>query len=323
MMNQAFKNTLKTEYIVLLHILAGFAIGMAAQSMILIPSAIPFAVVLILLLRFLDEKAELLSWAGFTIWLGSTYLTIGTTSEYILFFVYIGLAALGIFKSPYFLAIAWLLHPLWDFMPRELPQILVDLPIACILFDVPIGLYILWGAKKKRWKTFGDTNTNQTWYSLDKPTLLTIGKALYVVLLLVLVSFVVLTSATSGLVIWLAFPLAMLLIFAYRILGSDAELIAWATFTGWLGMTYAHTGGILDAIMFFIYVGLAALGVFKSPLFLVAAWLLLVVWNFVPHHLPHEYHNLPIAITIFTIPIAIYLIWAFRQNRWKSNQVKE
>ncbi|MBP7689753.1 MAG: hypothetical protein KA765_17680, partial [Thermoflexales bacterium] len=55
------------------------------------------------------------------------------------------------FKSPYFLALAWLFHPVWDFVPRDLPPQLLDLPLACLLYDIPIGLYLLWGARRNRW----------------------------------------------------------------------------------------------------------------------------------------------------------------------------
>lgn len=142
-------------YILLLLYLAGFGIGSAAREEMLIPVALPFAVILVLAVRFLGEKAELAGWAVFTVWLGSTYLQTGKTIETIIFFVYIGIALLGAFQSPYFLAFAWLFHPVWDFIPRELPDLLKDLPTACIMFDIPIGLYILWFTRKNRWNPFG------------------------------------------------------------------------------------------------------------------------------------------------------------------------
>ncbi len=144
-----------TVYILVLLYLAGFGIGSAAREDMLIQIAFPFAVILILGVRVLGERFELAGWAVFTVWLGSTYLQTGQTIETIIFVVYIGIALLGAFKSPYFLAFAWLFHPVWDFVPRELPDLLKDLPTACIMFDIPIGLYILWFTRKDRWMPFG------------------------------------------------------------------------------------------------------------------------------------------------------------------------
>ena len=144
-----------TIYILVLLYLAGFGIGSAAREDMLIQIALPFAVVLILGVRVLGKRSELAGWAVFTVWLGSTYLQTGQTLETIIFVVYICVALLGAFKSPYFLAFAWLFHPAWDFIPRELPDLLKDLPTACIMFDIPIGLYIFWFTWKNRWLPFG------------------------------------------------------------------------------------------------------------------------------------------------------------------------
>ena len=145
------KTIASTVYILFLIMLTGSAVGAAAKAGYLIPAAVPFALVLILILRFMNPKLQRIAWAAFTVWLGSTYVQLGNLIEYGLFFAYIALALLGIFKSPYFLVAAWLLHPVWDFIPRELPELYVDLPMACILFDIPIGLYLLWASRIKRW----------------------------------------------------------------------------------------------------------------------------------------------------------------------------
>jgi hypothetical protein len=144
-------------YILALIYVAGLGIERAANDKMLIPFAFPAALVLLLAVRAFGPKAELAGWSVFTVWLGSTYLfssdTI-TTVEVIAFIAYLSFGLLGAFKSPYFLAFAWLFHPVWDFLPRVLPDLLKDLPTACILFDLPIGLYILWFAYQKRWTVF-------------------------------------------------------------------------------------------------------------------------------------------------------------------------
>ena len=117
------KTIASTVYILFLIMLTGSAIGAAAKAGYLIPTAVPFALVLILILRFMNPKLERIALAAFTVWLGSTYVQLGNPIEYRLFFAYIALALLGVFKSPYFFVAAWIFHPVWDFIPRELPEL--------------------------------------------------------------------------------------------------------------------------------------------------------------------------------------------------------
>ena len=316
-MDQSFKSALKAVYIVFVLVMASYAIGLAAEGNMLIPAAIPFAAGIILLVRFLGSKPELLAWAGFTVWLGSTYIASGTWLEYVLFATYVILAALGIFKSPYFLAIAWLFHPAWDFIPRELPEPYQDLPMACVLFDTPIGLYLLGFTWAQRWRSFGEVASSGAWYSFkDTSALAQVGKSIYVAMLLILVSFAAALSVESGLLVRAALPCAILLILGLRLVGNRAELIAWAIFTGWLGMTYAHTGGAMAIAVFFVSVIIAALGVFKSPYYLAFAWLASIPWNFMPHDLPEAYSQLPVALTLFALPVALYFFWTSKQSYW-------
>ena len=304
------KNTALTVYIVFLIIAAGFGVGAATQAGVLIQAAVPFALALILIMRFMGVKPELIAWAAFTVGLlGGTYLQTGEPIEYIMFFVYILLSALGILKSPYFLALAWLFHPVWDFIPRDLPQQLHDLPLACALFDTPIGLYLFWGAWKKRWVPFGEDTSN-------KIVLLRIAKTLFIGFLMIAASYATVSAAGSGTLIWMALPMAVVIIFGFRFMGIQPELIAWAVFTGWLGMTYAHTGDMLDALVFFIYVALSALGVFRSPYYLAAAWLLFIPWSFLPHELTKMHPDFAIACVIYCLPIGLYLFWGSRIKRW-------
>ena len=130
---------------------SGAGVGAAARSGRLIPVAFPFALALILVLRRFGAPAERWGWAAFTLWLGSTYLATGGSRETVALAAY-GLAGvLGAVWSPYILAAAWLLHPVWDFVPRTLPVLLTDLPTACLLFDIPIGAYLAWEGYRGRW----------------------------------------------------------------------------------------------------------------------------------------------------------------------------
>jgi ABC transporter len=89
-------------------------------------------------LRRIGANGEQLAWAAFSVWPGSTYLQTNAPLEYALLLLYTLLAVLGIFKAPYLLAMAWLFHPVWNFLPRDLPPDLSDSPLACVLFDIPI-----------------------------------------------------------------------------------------------------------------------------------------------------------------------------------------
>lgn len=314
----SLKNTFTTVYVVFLIIIAGFIIGSAAQYNLLIQVALPFAITLVLGLRFLSPKAELIAWAAFTVWLGSTYLQTGSFIEVVAFFFYAVFAAMGIFISPYYLAIGWLLHPIWDFVPRQLPNMLLDLPTACILFDIPIGLYVLVGAWKKRWTVFNQNLEQPSTKIHSKQAIKQTATAIYILILLVALSYIPSVLINLNVLTWASVPLSIVLILALRLIGSRAELIAWAVFTGWIGMTYAHTGGLIEALAFFVYVALSGLGVFSSSYFLATAWLIFIPWNFLPHELPSVYKDLPLACILFSIPIVIYLLWGARSRQWNA-----
>lgn len=113
-------------------------------------------------------------------------------------------------------------------------------------------------------------------------------------------------------------PLALALMAALYFLGAKAELLAWAGITGWAGMTYAHTGGLLEAIGFFIFLAIAALGVFQAPWYLALTWLLFIPWNFVPHKLPEAFAAFPLAYAFFNLLVALYLGWGAKTKRWLS-----
>lgn len=305
------KNTALTVYIVFLIIAASFGVGAATNAGVLIQAAVPFALVLIVIMYFMGVKAELISWTAFTVGLlAGTYLQTGSPIEYLMFFVYILLSALGIFKSPYFLALAWLFHPVWDALPRDLPAQMKDLPIACALFDTPIGLYLLWGAWKKRWVLFGQDNSN-------KAALIRSAKTIFIGVLIMAVSGAIVAAIDSGYLNWVALAASVVIIVGFRFMGQTAELMAWAVLTGWLGMTYAHTGGMADALFFFIYVVISALGVFKSPYYLGVAWLVFIPYSFLPHHLNHMSPGFALATVFYCLPAGLYLLWGAWEKRWQ------
>lgn len=146
-----------------------------------------------------------------------------------------------------------------------------------------------------------------------RPTVIT----LLIVFCVVITGYGVGAAAHAGVLLWSALPFAAALITALRLFGPDAEEIAWAAFTGWLGMTYAHTGGAVEVVVFFAYVALAALGIFRSSWFLGGAWAAHIAWDFVPRALPPHWEDLPTACMLFDGLIALYLLWGAQRRRWR------
>ena len=154
-------------YILVLICVFAFGLLNAVNNQTLIPFAFPAALVLLLAARAFGPKAELASWSVFTVLLGSAYVLLVTAwagifpiekitiVEVIALIACFGFGLLGAFKSPYFLAFAWLFYPVLAFFHPKLPfDVLEDFAAACVLFGLPIGLYIFWFAYKNRWTVF-------------------------------------------------------------------------------------------------------------------------------------------------------------------------
>ncbi len=143
MIKKILSATLVAVWIVALVMLTSKFVGLAASNHWLLWAAPILPLFPILGLYWLQPKAELAGWALFTVWLGSTYAMDGQPTELIVFGVIVALAIGGLF-SPWLLVIAWFGHIIWDFFPRELPELLADLPLACMIFDGLIGFYLIW-----------------------------------------------------------------------------------------------------------------------------------------------------------------------------------
>jgi len=150
----SLKQTALTVYVILIIILLGYAVGYAAMGKVLVQAAFPLSIAVIGAFRLLNPKAESVAWAGLTAWLGMTYAHTGSMVEIAVFFLYVALGALGIFRSSWFLVFPWFAHIAWDFLPRTLPAMYHELPVACALYDGPIGLYLAWYSWRQRWQPF-------------------------------------------------------------------------------------------------------------------------------------------------------------------------
>ena len=140
------RNILIGAYIVILIFITTIFVDLAAGRDLLVIAAPLLPLFPFFGLRWLKDKEQLAGWAAFTVWLGSTYLITGLPQEFIAFAVILSFALLGHFYSSWFLAPPWFLHIAWDFLPRDLPDAYHQLPLACMIFDSMIGLYLLWYA---------------------------------------------------------------------------------------------------------------------------------------------------------------------------------
>ena len=312
------KPAFKAAYVVLLVVLAGFGIGYAMKANLLIACAFPFSLAVIASLYFLGKRAEMLAWVGFTVWLGNTYLMTNQPIEYVTLTVYLLLATLGMLVSPYYLALAWLAHPLWDFFPRVLPANQADLPMACILFDVPIGLYLLWAIHRKQWSALAASEVQAVWWrnlAVNKTQWKLVVQSIAVLLLLIVLTFAAASAAAAGSLNLWAIPLSMILVGVMHVIGNPVAKYGWVVITSWLGMTYAHTGGFVDAAIFFAYVIVVVYAVDRSKLWMAGAWLSFIVYSLFPHDLPHTYHALPVGSAVFCMIPALYFTMMFWRER--------
>lgn len=144
-----------TVFLLVLLVATSAGVGLAARNGVLVVVAVPFAAVLVALLRAMGATVERAGWALFTAWLGTTYLQTGGSFESAMAVVYVALGLAGAFTSPWAFVVAWAGHPFWDLVPRPLPPLLVDLPTACLLFDGLIAIYLAWAIWNHRWTRSG------------------------------------------------------------------------------------------------------------------------------------------------------------------------
>ena len=81
-------------------------------------------------------------------------------------------------------------------------------------------------------------------------------------------------------------------------------------------MTFAHSGAVLELVVFGLMIALAVLGYRVSMYFWVAAWVFHGLWNFLPReHLSHDaammmgHWMVPVAVFVFELTIAAYFLF--------------
>jgi hypothetical protein len=310
-------------YIALVAIGMSYGVGFATQAGLLLWLAVPLGVVLVAVLAWLPPRPQLLGWGAVTVWLlATTYL--GTSDiEYFALAVVVLLTVAGIFWSPWFLVGAWVFHPVWDLIPRELPDHMHDLPLACLIYDLIVAGYLAWRTRSGRFVAITPAaSASRGVLSVGWKRFLVALAALAIMVVQILVVGSVMMDPNS---IWFAFIVALALTLAVAWMPRPAQLSFWAVATGWMGMTYAHSGLPLEVALFLVILALAVFGFSVSPWFFVIAWALHAVWNFLPH--AHDMASAqlmghwmdPQAAFAYEISVAIYIVIAMKWGRLKRD----
>ena len=297
-----------------------YLIGLGTQLGILIPAAFPLGVLLVLLFYWLPARVQLIGWAVATVWLlSSVYL--GTSDiEYVALVVVVVASIAGVFWSPWFIAGIWMIHPLWDLVPRELPEHQHDLPLACLIYDLVIGVYLIFRIRAKFFdKAKVELKTNSKMFStgLGRTT-----AALIMLAVIITQILVVGTVSMESYSTWVAAPVAAALILSTLWLPREGQKIFWAVLTAWTGMTFAHSGEALEIAIFGLMGLVAVLGFRKSPYIWAGAWAFHALWHFLPReHISHEaallmgHWMVPTAGAVFELSIAAFLFWFALQEK--------
>jgi hypothetical protein len=312
--------SLMTIYVGAVTVGFSYLIGLATQLGILIPAAFPLGVLLVLLFYWLPARVQLIGWAVATVWLlSSVYL--GTSDiEYVALIVVVVAAIAGVFWSPWFLAGIWMIHPLWDLVPRDLPEHQHDLPLACLIYDLVIGIYLI---IRIRAKFFDEAKVELKTNSKIFSTGLGRTTAALIMLAVIITQIVVVgTVSMESYSTWVAAPVAVALILSTLWLPREGQKIFWAVLTAWTGMTFAHSGEALEIAIFGLMGLVAVLGFRKSPFIWAGAWAFHALWHFLPReHISHEtallmgHWMIPVAGAVFELSIAAYLFWFALQEK--------
>ncbi len=309
-----FRVLLLTIYSGVVTIGFSYLIGLATELDMLLVLALPLGLLLVGLFSWLPPRAQLLSWSAVTAWLLSAVYLGSSDLEYIMFFAVMLAAIACVFWSPWFLAAIWFIHPLWDLIPRELPDHQHDLPLACLIYDLVVAVYLAWRIRQGFFKDALVTPKNPVGLLITGAmrTLTAIGAVLVLTLQILAVGMVSMDPIST----YIAIPIAAAFIAATLWIPLEGQKIFWLVFTIWTGMTFAHSGEALEIAIFGLMILLAVLGYRVSTNYWVIAWAFHALWHFLPRaHLSHEtallmgHWMLPLAGFLFEIAIAGYLVF--------------
>jgi hypothetical protein len=304
----------QTLYSGLVAVGVSYIIGFATKADLLLVAALPLGIALVLAFSWLPPRPQLLAWSATTAWLlSSVYLGVSDIEWFMLFLV-LAAAIAGAFWSPWFLIAIWFVHPLWDLIPRDLPDHQHDLPLACLIYDLVVALYLLWQTRRGFFKdAIAKPKTSAAF--LNHGWSRTIS-ALLIGLIVAIEITAVGYLSTDKLSVWYSAAVAFVLIAATLWLPKDGQRAFWLVFTVWTGMSFAHSGEPLELAVFALMIALAVFGQTSSPYYWAIAWAFHAAWNLFPRD--HEmsatsalmgHWMIPLAGFLFEITVAAYLLF--------------
>ena len=304
----------QTLYSGLVAVGVSYIIGFATKADLLLVAALPLGIALVLAFSWLPPRPQLLAWSATTAWLlSSVYLGVSDLEWFMLFLV-LAAAIAGAFWSPWFLIAIWFVHPLWDLIPRDLPDHQHDLPLACLIYDLVVALYLLWRTRSGFFKdAIAKPKTSAAF--LNHGWSRTIS-ALLIGLIVAIEITAVGYLSTDKLSVWYSAAVAFVLIAATLWLPKDGQRAFWLVFTVWTGMSFAHSGEPLELAVFALMIALAVFGQTSSPYYWAIAWAFHAAWNLFPRD--HErsatsalmgHWMIPLAGFLFEITVAAYLLF--------------
>ena len=303
----------QTLYVGLIAVGVSYLIGFATKADLLLVGALPMGLLLVAALAWLPARAQLIGWSATTTWLlASVYLGVSDI-EWLMLIAVIAASIAGAVWSPWFLGAIWFIHPLWDLIPRDLPASQQDLPLACLIYDLIVALYLMWRTRSGYFKDaiakpkFSAAFLNHGWSR-------TISGLVIVVIVAIEITAVGYFAADK-LSVWYSAGVAFALIAATLWLPKDGQRAFWVVFTVWTGMSFAHSGEPLELAVFALMIALAVFGQTSSTYFWAIAWAFHAAWNFIPR--AHEmsaasalmgHWMIPLAGFLFEITVAAYLL---------------
>lgn len=316
---------IQTIYVGVVSLGISYLIGFLTNLDLLLIAALPLGVFLVLLLAWLPSRSQLVAWGAITIWLLSTVYLGASDIEYIMLFAVVAASVAGVFWSPYFLVAIWIIHPVWDLIPRDLPDHLHDLPLACLIYDLVVALYLFWRTKRGFFEGAVVAPTESTKFINTGLTRTLVAFGLLAVLILQIL--IVGTVAHEESAIWFAPLVAAALVTGTSWAPLEAKKIFWLAFTIWTGMTFAHSGDALEIAVFGLMIVIAVLGYRVSIYFWASGWVAHALWNLLPREpLSHEtamlmgHWMMPLAGFMFEGLIAIYLVWLAIRTQGESKR---
>jgi hypothetical protein len=188
--------------------------------------------------------------------------------------------------------------------------------MGCLIYDLVVAAYLAW----RTWR--GDLRTAGGEKSTAWPTAVKrVGLSLWVGLVVLVQVGLVWWADESGWLPWTTIGIALIVVAGMAWLRPIPQSLGWVVLTGWMAMTFAHGGQLVEILVFVALLAIAVLGYTSSPWWLVAAWGFHAAWSLLPRDIHHHGGAMghlgawPLASALFDVVITAYLVFAVLRGR--------